>query len=137
MSAGAVSRRFDRAISVVPEIAAFVREWFERERLGSAHLEPVQLAVEEVFTNMVKYSGGKEHILIELCRSDSEVSVSLTDFDVDRFDIRATPEVNTAAPLESRRPGGLGIHLVKKLMDRIDYRYEDRCGTTTVVRRLV
>ena len=88
MSARAESRRFDRSISALPEIAGFIRDYFEAAGIQAAHLGPVQLAVEEVFTNMVKYAAGHERILIELSASDVEVSASLTDFDVEAFDIR-------------------------------------------------
>ena len=127
---------FDRTVSAIPEIAGFIRGCFQPTGMQQEHLEAIQLAVEEIFTNMVKYSAGRERILLELSRSDHEASASLTDYDVDEYDIRSAPEVDVHAPLEARRPGGLGIHLVKKLMDRIDYRYHDRCGTTTVTRKL-
>ena len=130
------SRKFDRAVSAIPEISGFIRDCFQPAGIPAEHLEAVQLAVEEIFTNMVKYAAGRERVLIELSRTDGEVSAALTDFDVDEYDIRSAPEVNVHAPLEARRPGGLGIHLVKKLMDRIDYHYRDRCGTTTVTRKL-
>ena len=136
MTAARSSRTFDRAVSAVPEIAGFVRGCFQPTGMAPEHLEAIQLAVEEVFTNMVKYSAGRERILIELFRTEHEASASLTDYDVDEYDIRSAPEMDVHAPLDSRRPGGLGIHLVKKLMDRIDYRYHDRCGTTIVTRKL-
>lgn len=135
-TAETVNRSFDRAFSALPEISRFVRDYFSRVGIDGSHLEPIQLAVEEIFTNMVKYTAGTERILIELARPGCELSVSLTDFNVDSFDIRSLPEVDVSLPLESRRPGGLGIHLTKRLMDRIEYRYEDRCGTTTVFRKV-
>jgi len=38
--------------------------------------------------------------------------------------------------LEERKPGGLGIHLVKRLVDHIDYEYADRNSTTTFIKNL-
>jgi len=44
--------------------------------------------------------------------------------------------VDVDRPLSERQPGGLGIHLVKKLMDRIEYNYVERRGTTKFFKRL-
>jgi len=96
-----------------------------------------QLAVEELFTNLVKYSrGGKSDIRIDLARDGGRLIVSLTDFDVEPFDIRTVPDAKTDLSLAERKPGGLGIHLVKRLVDHIDYEYADRNSTTTFIKNL-
>ena len=49
----------------------------------------------------------------------------LTDYDVDRFDVTEAPGANVDLPIEQRRPGGLGLHLVRCMLDRVDYEYSD------------
>jgi len=85
---------------------------------------------------MLKYGGGDGEILIGLEQKDRELAVSLTDFDVEPFDVTQVPEICVDRPLSERQPGGLGIHLVKKMMDRIEYEYVDRRGTTTFFKKL-
>ena len=135
--ASRASHSFERSIARLPEIFDFVGAYLEDERIRESDRFPIQLAVEELFTNMVKYNAtGAGEIRIEIARLDRDVNVSLIDFDTDRFDPRESPEVRTDAPIEERTPGGLGIHLVRRLVDRIDYTWNDRRGTTTVVKRL-
>ncbi len=59
------------------------------------------------------------------------MEVSLVDFDVERFDPTVAGQVNVEAPLEDREPGGLGIFLVLKMVDAINYDYHDRQSRTT------
>jgi len=61
------------------------------------------------------------------------VEVSLVESEADPFDPTRAPAVDVSLPLERRRPGGLGIHLVRKVVDSLEYRYapESRTGRTT------
>jgi anti-sigma regulatory factor (Ser/Thr protein kinase) len=129
---------FKREIDSVGEIHDFVRSFFTREGIDNNHLHDVDLVVEELFTNVVKYGrGGDSEIEIELGRQDDRLTIRLTDHDADPFDITTqAKEVDTTEPLEERSIGGLGIHLVKELMDEIDYSYEDRRSTITLVKRI-
>lgn len=101
-------------------------------------LYALQLAVEEVFVNMVDHNaGGAGEIRIDAGFADGEISVRITDNDSPRFDITTeAPEVDIAAPLAERTPGGLGIHLVKKLVDRVEYDHHGRTSTITLHKRM-
>ena len=131
-----MERRFKRSLESLDEISEALRVFFADNDAGTEHLESVILAVEELFTNMLKYGGGTREILIAFALEDGELSVGLTDFDVNEFDVTKTPEVDVDRPLFEREPGGLGIHLIKKMMDRIEYNYVDRRGTTTFFKKL-
>lgn len=97
----------------------------------------VNLVVEELFTNMVKHDRqGSQDISLCINRDGDRVKLSLTDFDVDDFDITRMPEVDTSAPLEERRPGGLGLHLVRRMTDTLSYHYENRQRTVTASLKL-
>jgi anti-sigma regulatory factor (Ser/Thr protein kinase) len=62
--------------------------------------------------------------------------VCLTDFDVDEFDVTKAPDVDINRPLSERTPGGLGIHLVRRVTESLSYRYENRTSTIEMVIRL-
>ena len=72
-------------------------------------------------------------ILIEIESQGDGVRVSLTDFDVERFDPHDAPSVDVNAPLAEREPGGLGLYLVMKMADAIHYEYRDRVSKITFI----
>jgi serine/threonine-protein kinase RsbW len=104
---------------------------------GDAVSFAVRLVAEELFTNFVKYNrGGGDHVLMELEIQNGVIALSLTDFDVEPFDVTQTPDVDVGAPVEQRQPGGLGLHLVKAYTDEFRYEYHDRTMKVTATKRL-
>ena len=131
----AAQKSFPRTAACLPEIFDFMDGFFVRAGVGDQHRMPMQFVVEEWFTNLVKYSrGGTRDILLNLKRDGDRLEVSLTDFDVERFDLRTVPDVNVDMDLRDRKPGGLGIHLLKRMVDDVEYEYIDGRSTTTFVK---
>ena len=130
--------KFKRAFDSLDGLFAFIQEFILREDLDPKHLHPICLAAEELFTNMVKYNhqSRENEILIRLWKADNNLWMSLTDFDVDPFDVTQAPPVIDDMPLQNRQPGGLGIQLVRRMMDDITYEYENRRSRITVVKKL-
>jgi anti-sigma regulatory factor (Ser/Thr protein kinase) len=92
----------------------------------------MEFIAEELFTNMVKYNpaGGGE-IGVELERRGDQLECRISDPDSERFDPTAVPAPDVAAPAEQRRPGGLGLHLSRRLADAIEYDYLGRTSRIT------
>lgn len=131
-----MKRSFGRNIDVLQQIVAFTNDFFENEGTDSSVRYIVDLAIEELFTNMVKYNQETESdITISISRVDDNIEVSLTDYGVDRFDPQEAAAVDIDAPLEDRSPGGLGLYLVLKMVDSILYQYRDRQSTITFTKR--
>jgi anti-sigma regulatory factor (Ser/Thr protein kinase) len=129
-------REFPRTLDAVSDLLDWTERFFEAAAVPADHRYGVQLGLEELFTNLVKYGAGSHPIQVELVRRDSVLLASLTDEDVEPFDPTAAPDADTTLPLEARRPGGLGLHLVRRVVDRVDYTYQDRRSRTTLVKRL-
>ena len=92
----------------------------------------IDFIAEELFTNMVKYNAaGSGDITVELERRGRELWCRIIDPDSDEFDVTAAPDVDVTAGAESRKPGGLGIHLSRRLADRLQYDYSRRRSTIT------
>lgn len=117
---------FPRSFDSLPSLAAFTADFFARHGVDEALRYPVDLALEELFTNMVKYSpGGAARVEVDIATVAGGVEVVLTDYDVERFDVTAAPEADIGLPIEQRRPGGLGLHLVRRMLDRVEYEYSE------------
>ncbi len=127
-------RKFARSVDELKNIVAFTHDFFEREKIDASLHYIVDLCVEELFVNMVRYNTETDaRILVEMSPRENGIEVSLTDFDVDRFDPREAGSVNTDAPLEVRDPGGLGLFLVLKMAHAIHYEYRDRTSKITFI----
>ena len=112
-------------------------EFAASHAVGGKDLHDLQFGVEEIFTNLVKYnSESSNDITIELSVEDGRFALSLVDQDVHSYDLTRTPPVDTTKPLHERTPGGLGIHLVKQMMDDVLYEYNDRTAKITLIKQL-
>ncbi len=125
-------RDFARSFDSLEQIFAFVRLMFDAHGVGEADAYAISMTIEELFTNMVKYNAsGLGRIGLEIQCTKKVVTCSLTDPDSDRFDVNAMPDANVHLPVEQRRPGGLGIHLIRRMVDSIDYDYTGRRSRIT------
>jgi anti-sigma regulatory factor (Ser/Thr protein kinase) len=130
-------RSFEKAISSLDEVFAFLHRFVEEEGLAADLQFSLDFVVEEIFTNMVKHNTGSTNdIVIGVGRDDRRVHVQLTDFDVDPFDPEKVEEYDVGAPLEKRRPGGLGLHLVKAMADKITFEYDARTLRVSIFKNL-
>ena len=130
------SREFDRGYESLDKMFAFTRESFGKDKIDGRLLPIVDLALEELFTNVVKYAGEtRSRVRIEVGKVPNGVEVTLTDRDVDFFDVTRTAEVDVSLPLEQRSPGGLGLHLIKKMVDFIEYQYLEESRTSRITFR--
>jgi anti-sigma regulatory factor (Ser/Thr protein kinase) len=126
-----MSGNFSRDLLALPQVFELVENFFANAMVDTKVRFPVELSVEEVFTNFVRHNAtGADRIGIRLRFDDGNLSIALTDYDAPRFDMTTeAPDPGIDEPLEKRKPGGLGLHLVKKMMDRIEYRHENGAGT--------
>ena len=129
-----MQQKFGRSIGELKNIVAFTDRFFDDNDIDESVRYIVDLCVEELFVNMVTYdTETSSDILIEMNPHDHGVEVSLTDFDVERFDPRDAPPVDVEAPLDQRTPGGLGLYLVLKMVSSIRYEYRNRNSKITFI----
>jgi phosphoserine phosphatase RsbU/P len=118
---GAFERRFD----LIPALVAFTADAFARLGIDTRLLARVDLAVEELFTNMVKYGRGSgAPVDIRLYPVDGGVELAMIDHGVEPYDVTRTPDVDIAMPIEERDAGGLGLHLIRRMADSFEYEYD-------------
>lgn len=127
-----MKRTYSRSFDQIAEIVADTARFFATENIDESLRMKVDLSLEELFVNMVTYNTETDSdIVLEMQPIDGGLEVSLTDYDVERFDPTIVREVDVDAPLAERSPGGLGLYLVLKMADSIHYEYHDRCSKIT------
>jgi anti-sigma regulatory factor (Ser/Thr protein kinase) len=130
-TAAAATRSFARSYESLEQIFAFTAETMDEELRRT-----VDFVLEELFTNVVKYGRPSDApVRIDIARIAGGVEVTLTDSDAEPFDVTRAPDADTNLPLEQRTPGGLGIHLVRKIVDSIEYRYSAEARTSRITFR--
>lgn len=84
----------------------------------------INLALDELLTNIISYGyvdQDRHRIEVALLYDDGSLRIDIVD-DGRPFDPLGAAEPDLGAPIEERRVGGLGIHLVKTMMDAVEYR---------------
>ena len=119
-----IEKSFAKDLLSLKAIFEFVGRFSISNKLDDGQTFSIKFAVEEVFTNMVKYNPSENEVAISLTRDGTKVKVDFVDVEKVPFDITKKEEVNPSLPIEQRRPGGLGIFLIKKLMDRVEYAHD-------------
>ena len=128
---------FKKELSSLKQIVTFLDSFRNENSISEGAVFKLNLMIEEIFTNMIKYaSQSRQDVTIALARKGNSVVISLTDFGVEPFDVTASAKVDINLPLEERTPGGLGLHLVKKLADNVSYEYKDGNSKVTITLRL-
>ena len=116
----------------------------EITRLGGEHDLPdevifyLNLALEEVVSNIIRHGyGGREdgEVSLILHLAGEAIAVTVEDDGVP-FNPLELPEPDLTAPLEEREVGGLGVYLVRQLMDEVDYRAEGKRNILRMTMRI-
>ena len=117
------------------QIPAAVEEFAERDNWPPDLVFKLNLVLEELGVNIVNYSGATGEIEIFLASDDDTVTIEISDNGrpFNPLDELDTPDV--AAPLEERPVGGLGVHLVRSMMDELRYSREDGKNRLAMTKR--
>ena len=130
------------------EVTGFIEETLGEAGLSMKQIMQVNLAVEEVFVNIAHYAYGKLDSTgktipdtgtgpaeIILDTDDSRVLLTFVD-EGTPYDPLKKEDPDTSLSAEDREIGGLGIFMVKKLMDDVSYKYEDGKNILTLTKKL-
>ena len=130
-------RSFGRSFDSLAAVFAFIQRALAVEGVTAEQRYAIEFTVEELFTNMVKYNpdGGGE-LELEIERAGDELICRLADPDSEPFDVTSAPDADVSAPAEQRQPGGLGLHLIRRLVDSIRYDYSGRRSLITFHKKL-
>jgi anti-sigma regulatory factor (Ser/Thr protein kinase) len=106
------------------KLEGWVRDFAQRAAWPDSVRNAVDLALEEWITNIISYAYADrlEHwIMVRLMMAAGEARVEIED-DGREFNPLSRSPVDTSVPLEQRGIGGLGIHMITRIMDAVEYR---------------
>ena len=116
-------------------INAALEEFGEREAWPPKLLFRVNLVLEELGLNVMTHGqeAGASELEIIVTSAAATVTIEIVD-DGPRFDpLQDAPLPDPEASLDERPVGGLGIHLVRTMMDEVSYRYDEGKNRLTLV----
>ena len=134
-----VQKTFPAEDSALNDWLAFAQEALERADCPMKAVMDVTVALEEVFVNVAHYaypcSTGSVTLAMDFDAERRAMTFQVRDRGIP-FNPLSKPDPDITLPAEQRQIGGLGIYMVKKSMDRVDYRYENGQNILTMQKLL-
>jgi serine/threonine-protein kinase RsbW len=124
---------FSNSAEEAPRMARRIEHYLHDFNISQDITNKILLCVDELITNIIAhaYDDDLEHaVLLECQVFDDFIELELRDDGV-AFDPTSQTRPNTNLSIEDRDIGGLGIHLVTSLMDKVEY---ERDGDYNVLR---
>lgn len=116
------------------KIEDYLNKELELNNVSLKEINKFNIAVDEIFSNLVNYSNCKE-IKVDITISDKMVKLTFKD-DGNKFNpFEDLTEVNINASSDEREIGGLGIHIVKNIMDEVVYEYKNNLNHLSIIKR--
>ncbi|MGB9723819.1 MAG: anti-sigma factor antagonist [Chloroflexia bacterium] len=133
LAEGTFPARLDR----LQAISELVAEAGRRMDLDERALYAIQTAVDEAATNIILHGYGREGegpIHIACWQEGDDFVVEMRDYGRP-FDPSSVPEPDLHAPLEKRREGGLGLFLMRRMMNQVEFARRGEENVLRMVRR--
>ena len=131
------TKRFSCSLNNLETICDYVTDCAKRAGLNDSEVYAVQLAVDEASTNIMEHGYGQEcpeRIDITCEILEDGLKVVIFD-DAEPFDPEAIPEPEINVSLEDIKPRGLGMFLMRQMMDEVHYETTpDRGNTLTMIK---
>ena len=122
------SQTIGNTLTSLPPLTTAVNRFLDQYAVPREAIFRVNLAIEEIVTNIIKYGyyddPGPHTITLNLALLPDTIRLQLKD-DGHPFDPLQTPEPDIHVPMEQRKIGGLGLHLVRETVSNIVYRREN------------
>ena len=113
--------------SELERMSEAVSAWCQGNAVSATAEFQVNLTLDEIVSNVIRHGwkdGGEHQLHVRISRLEGELRVEVED-DATPFNPLEVPAPDINRPLEERPIGGLGIHLVRQIMDSLEYRRLD------------
>lgn len=125
-------------VETIPQLNEFIDAIAESIGLDMSLTMSLNLAIEEAVVNVMEYAypqGSKGDVTIDVAASDQWLQFIISDSGTP-FDPTEKKDADTTLSVDERPIGGLGIFLVRQLMDTIQYDYVDGKNVLTLKKQL-
>jgi serine/threonine-protein kinase RsbW len=124
-------------INEIPGISSVLESVMRDYDFPDEDILDTQLAVEEVITNIIAhgYGGDTGGEILVSCRAGREIVVIRIEDRAIPFNPLILPEPDLTDDLEDRKIGGLGIFLIRQVMDETEYHFEDGKNILVLIKK--
>lgn len=120
------------------EVRDFVATHAQKTGLSPKEISEIKLAVDEAYTNIIKHAyknSPEKKVNIEIGSNSKQLWISLIDEGAG-FDPTTYSEPDIMKRIKEKKRGGMGVYLIKKLMDQVQYSRKGRLNEIRMVKNL-
>jgi anti-sigma regulatory factor (Ser/Thr protein kinase) len=131
-----LKKRYPARLEYLQQFMEAISDCAKEQGFNQKRISEIELAAEEALVNIFNYAyQGNEGDVEVICKLDPQdrLIIEILDSGVP-FDMLSLGEPDTTADISERKVGGLGIFLIRKLMDDVQYQHE---GTKNVLSLIV
>ena len=135
-----IEKRFPAALDQLEPVQMFVLSQLKGYAYSERVRAQLDVAVEEIFVNIARYAyppdqPGWALVRCQVDRDPLRITAQFVDRGVP-FNPLLKKDADITLSAEERQIGGLGILMVKRSMDQVDYAYENGCNILTLVKEI-
>ena len=125
-------------VGSIREVTAWIDAELEKLDCALKAQMQVDVAIDEILSNIIRYAYPREQgrVTVRYDCADGIFSISFEDEGA-CYNPLKKPDPDISLPAEERKIGGLGIFLVKKTMDDMEYRRLDGCNVLTIRKKIL
>ena len=138
MYEGSITIRIAAKVQEIERLNRLIRQFGELHDIPSRALYSINLALDEVVSNVVLYGydQSSEDLIKVHIETSGEFLLATVEDTGREFDPLSLPAPDLNAPLDTRQVGGLGIHLMRSLMDAVEYRRHEGKNLLSLRKRI-
>ena len=122
------------SMETVPQVADFMEAEMEKLEVSPKISMKLMIAIDEIYSNIVRYSGATE-ATVSIEKANNTLKLYFKDNGKPYNPLDAKdPDITASA--EDRNIGGLGVFMVKKMLDNVEYKYVDNFNILTLTKNL-
>jgi anti-sigma regulatory factor (Ser/Thr protein kinase) len=133
-----IKNKYVNNLSEIDKIRILLEDYNNRNLFSDEILFKLNLVIEELFTNIVSYgfSDNNEHLIELITNIENNKFTAVLIDDGIAFDPLQKEDPDLEVSLDERKIGGLGIHLMKSLMNEFYYERVDNKNILTIIKNL-